>query len=140
MQLIYSQPRPSRPVPGREFDHPLASDAHTRRRFSPAVDIYEEVDRYVVEADLPGIDAAAIELTVEHDLLTLKGERNIEPTGDDVSVQRTERPRGRFERVFRLPETASGEGVEAAYKHGVLRITIPKAKAAMPYRIEVNQH
>jgi len=140
MQLYYSNPRRLIAGLSRPYDRLLEPETRAQQGFSPAVDIREEAERFVVLADLPGVDAAAIELTVEGDLLTIRGERTLEPTAEAASVRRNERTGGRFERIFRLPETAAGEGVEATYRHGVLTISIPKAKEATPYRIEVTQH
>ena len=140
MQMFF----PDRPGLIAGLSHELGrlhdTGPRVRHGFSPAVDIREEAERFVVMADLPGVDAAAIELTVEGDLLTIRGERQLESADSGVSVQRSEPRSGRFERVFRLPKTAAGDGVEAAYRRGVLTITIPKAREATPYRIEVTQH
>ena len=105
--------------------------------FVPAVDIHEEEARFVVLADLPGIDAARIDITVDGDLLTIKGERENPPAADDATVHRAERQRGPFERTFRLPETAASNGFQADYSNGVLTVSIPKSEEATPYRIEV---
>jgi len=105
--------------------------------FVPAVDIYEETERYVVLADLPGIEAAGIDITVEEDLLTIKGERKATEATEGASLQRAERTSGQFERVFKLPETAASEGIQADFRDGVLTVRIPKAEKAAPYRIKV---
>lgn len=122
---------------GRDADRLIRAQSGTRRRFVPAIDIVEEDARYVVEADLPGIDAAAIDITVEGDLLTIRGERKAPQPADGAAARRAERASGPFERVFRLPETAAGDGIEASYRHGVLTVLIPKSRDATPYRIEV---
>jgi HSP20 family protein len=137
MQLIQRTPWGLVSSLRHDVDRLLQTDGGVRRRFVPAVDIHEEATHFVVTADLPGVDAAEIEITVEGELLTIRGERKAEPTAEDAAVQRIERATGPFERAFRLPETASAEGVEAKYRHGVLTVSIPKAKAALPYRIEV---
>ena len=119
----------------RDVDHMFHANAS--ETFIPAVDIHEEAKRFVVLADLPGIDAAAIEITVDGDLLTIRGKREDTPTADGATVQRAERAHGRFERSFRLPETVASKDLEADYRHGVLTISIPKAEQAIPYRIKV---
>jgi HSP20 family protein len=121
----------------RDVDRLFQAESEERRQFVPAIDIYEEDERYVIHADLPGIDAAGIDITVDGDLLKLKGERNLAATADGTTVHRSERAAGRFERHFRLPESASAEGVEAEFRHGVLTVSVPKVKAPEPYRIEV---
>jgi len=105
--------------------------------FVPAIDIHEETTRFIVVADLPGVDAARIDITVDDSLLTIKGEREDVQVPEGSTIQRTERAQGAFERSFKLPETAANEGFEADYRHGVLTVSIPKAKQAAPYRIEV---
>lgn len=140
MHVYYSSPRRLSNGPGREFGRLRTPANRTHETFSPAVDIREEAERFVVQADLPGVDAEAIELTVEGDRLTIRGERRLEPAADGAPILRGERRGGRFERIFRLPETAAGDGVEARYRHGVLTVAIPKSRAALPYRIEVTQH
>jgi HSP20 family protein len=121
--LIRNQNRLSRPV--------------RHNAFVPAVDIHEEEARFVVLADLPGVDATRIDITIDGDLLTIRGERENPPAADTATVHRAERQRGRFERTFRLPETAANEGFQADYRNGVLTVSVPKAEEAMPYRIEV---
>ena len=122
----------------RGVDRALSTEQRTEpATYIPGVDIQEEAERFVVLADLPGVDPAAIEITIDKDLLTLKGERERAPVDEDATVQRSERPHGRFERCFRLPETAAKDRLEADYRNGVLTISIPKAAEAVPYRIEV---
>lgn len=105
----------------------------------PAVDIREEEDRFVIVADLPGVDPNDIEVTMDNGVLTLKGERKFEyQTGDD-SYQRIERACGTFYRRFSLPDSANPEAIEAKGRNGVLEITLPKQEKIKPRRIEV-QH
>lgn len=104
----------------------------------PAVDIKEEKDRYVIHADLPGVEAKDIEITLENGVLTLKGERASEKTEDREGYKRVERVRGTFYRRFSLPDTADAEKVEAKSKDGVLEIVLPKQVKAQPRRISVN--
>jgi HSP20 family protein len=135
MQLIHHNPWELMSSLRRDISRLRQADAP--ESFVPAVDIYEEAGRFVVLSDLPGIDAAQIAITVEQDLLTIKGERKPTPTAEGASLQRAERASGSFERVFRLPETAAGEGIQADYRDGVLKVSIPKAEKPAPYRIEV---
>ena len=135
MQLIHRNPWELMAGLSREANRLLQDDVE--RAFVPAVDIHEEQQRYLVLIDLPGVNAADIELTVDGDLLTVKGERTPQAATDGATVHRSERARGRFERSFRLPETAAGEGFQADYRDGVLSVSIPKAEAATPYRIQV---
>ena len=135
MQTSHHNPRELMSSLRRDVDHLFHANASAT--FIPAVDIHEEAKRFVVLADLPGIDAAAIEIMVDGDLLTIRGEREDTPTADGATVQRAERAHGRFERSFRLPKTVASKDLEADYRHGVLTISIPKAEQAMPYRIKV---
>jgi len=104
----------------------------------PAVDIKEEQDRYVIHADLPGVVAKDIEITMENGVLTLKGERRSERTEEKDGYKRVERARGTFYRRFSLPDTADVEKIEANSKDGVLEIVVPKQAKLQPRRITVN--
>jgi len=104
----------------------------------PAVDIREEKDRYIIHADLPGVQASDIEITMENGVLTLKGERASEKTEDREGYKRVERVRGTFYRSFSLPDTADAARVEATSKDGVLEIVLPKLEKTQPRRITVN--
>lgn len=103
----------------------------------PAVDIHEYPDRFVIYADIPGVDPAGIDITLEQGMLTLSGsrERQVEQAGAQAS--RTERAGGRFFRRFTLPDTVDGEAVSARGTNGVLEVVIPKRQAAQPRRIAV---
>jgi HSP20 family protein len=137
MQLISHNPWELMSGLRRDVDRMLRTDGAGRHEFVPAVDILEEPERYVVRADLPGVDADAIDITVDGGLLTIRGERKAKVQAEGVTLQRAERACGNFERAFRLPETAASEGFEADYRQGVLTVRIPKTKQAQPYRIQV---
>lgn len=106
--------------------------------WAPAVDIEEHADKYVLHADVPGVDPSTIEITLEKGVLTLSGsrERRVEQAG--VESRRIERITGRFLRRFTLPESVDAEAVKATGRHGVLEIVIPKREAAKPRKITVN--
>jgi HSP20 family protein len=103
----------------------------------PSVDVREEDDRYVVHADLPGVDAKDIEITAEKGVLTLRGERKSETKSEGKGFERVERVAGTFLRRFTLPETANAEGISAKHVNGVLEVTIPKQAQVQPRRISV---
>ena len=104
----------------------------------PAVDIKEENARFLISADVPGIDPAAIEVTMENGVLTIRGERTFETEDEsDNGYRRVERVHGTFYRRFSLPDTADEEKISATGKHGVLEVTIPKKAAVQPKRIKV---
>ena len=108
------------------------------RDWAPAADIREEEDRYVVSADIPGVDPKDIEVTLENGVLTIRGERSQETKEESEKYRRVERVRGTFMRRFSLPDTADAEKVSAASKNGVLEVSIPKGAAAKPRRITVD--
>ncbi len=105
--------------------------------WSPAVDIKEESDGFVLHADVPGVDAKEIDISMEEGMLIIKGERAHESSEEKNGYKRVERVRGSFYRRFSLPETADAERVTAKYDNGVLTVTIPKQEKAQPRRIPV---
>ncbi|HVC38205.1 MAG TPA: Hsp20/alpha crystallin family protein [Gammaproteobacteria bacterium] len=125
----------------RLFDHNLAGQDNesglTASDWVPAVDIKEEDNRFVIHADVPGVDPKDIEITMEDGILTLKGERKSESREENDGYRRVERVSGQFFRRFTLPDTADAEGVSARGNHGVLEISIPKHEKAQPRRITV---
>jgi HSP20 family protein len=108
------------------------------RTWTPRVDVREEATRFLIVADLPGIDPTDIEIQMDKGVLSLKGERKAEVLGEGVKPARSERPHGRFERRFTLPDSADAEAISASGKQGVLEISIPKKAEAAPRRIAIN--
>ena len=106
--------------------------------WAPSVDIEEHADKYVLHADVPGVDPNAIEITLEGGVLTLSGSREKAVEQKGVESRRIERVTGTFLRRFTLPESVDAENVKARGKHGVLEIVIPKREAAKPRKISVN--
>ena len=104
----------------------------------PRVDIYENKDHIVLEAELPGMKREDFELSVENNVITLRGERQFEKNEDSDNYHRVERSYGSFTRSFTLPQTVSAEGATAEYKNGVLRVTLPKREEAKARRIEIS--
>ncbi|PWV62296.1 Hsp20/alpha crystallin family protein [Plasticicumulans acidivorans] len=103
----------------------------------PAVDIKEEADRFVIHADIPGVDPQNIDITMENGVLTLKGQRMSEQKEAGEGYKRVERARGTFYRRFGLPDTADASRISAHGQHGVLEIVIPKQERAAPRKITV---
>lgn len=101
----------------------------------PRMDVRILDDKIIVTADVPGVPKEAINLTLDHGVLTLSGERKSEVTDKDRGY--FERSYGRFERSVRLPDTAKAEGVAARYENGVLSIEIPKEKEREPMRVQI---
>src|SRR5918998_741820 len=108
-----------------------------RGAWAPNVDIYENKDQIVLEAELPGMNREDFELTVENNVLTLRGERRFEKRDEGDNYHRVERAYGQFTRSFTLPQTVSPENATAEYKNGVLRVTLQKREEVKPRRIEV---
>lgn len=106
--------------------------------WTPRVDVREEASRFVILADLPGVDPAEIEVQMDKNVLTLRGERKSEAKEDGAKFTRVERRYGSFERRFSLPESADSEGIRAAGKNGVLEISIPKKPEPAPRRIAID--
>ena len=104
----------------------------------PRVDIHEEKDRFVVLADVPGVDPKDIDITAEKGVLTVRGERRAEKRVTDNGYERIERVSGTFLRRFTLPEGANTESITAKQTNGVLEVTIPKTPAVQPRRISIN--
>ena len=104
----------------------------------PAVDIREETDRFVILADLPGVDPKDIEITMENGVLTLKGERSSEKTEQHEGYKRVERARGTFYRRFSLPDSADPEKISAKSNNGVLEVRIGKQEKVQPRKISVS--
>ncbi len=104
----------------------------------PAVDIKEEADRFMITADLPGVDPKDIQITMDDGVLTIKGEREAETRDEKEGYKRVERVSGAFYRRFSLPDTADAERIEAKGKDGVLEVTLPKHEKVQPRKIKVN--
>src|SRR6266852_690709 len=109
-----------------------------RGSWSPSVDIYENKDQIVLEAELPGMSREDFDLSVENNVITLRGERHFEKKEDTDNYHRVERAYGSFLRSFTLPNTVTAEGANADYRNGVLRVTLPKREETKARRIEVS--
>jgi HSP20 family protein len=125
--------------PYRDFDRlteQLASTASRAPRALP-MDAYRRGEQFVVELDLPGVEPASIDLTVEQNVLTVRAERRFEPQHDDEVVV-AERPHGTYTRQILLGDTLDSENMQANCEHGVLRLTIPVAETAKPRRVQIS--
>ncbi|HEU5398462.1 MAG TPA: Hsp20/alpha crystallin family protein [Gammaproteobacteria bacterium] len=112
-------------------------ELNTVSAWTPRVDVKEEAERFLIRADIPGVDPKDIEVSLENGLLTISGERKTESRDEQEGWTRVERHSGRFQRSFTLPETVDAEGVSAKGSHGVLEISIPKVAKVQPRKIEV---
>jgi len=105
--------------------------------WTPAVDIAELDDEYVVKVELPGVNKDEVKIALESNILTIHGEKKQEKETKKENYHRVERSYGSFQRSFTLPTTVKGEKIDAFYKDGILTITLPKAEEAKPKQIEV---
>lgn len=106
-------------------------------QWTPRVDIKEEDKRFVILADVPGVDPKDIEINMDKGILSIKGERASEAANENAGFTRVERSHGVFYRRFALPDSADAEGITATGKHGVLEIAIPKKPETTPRRIQI---
>jgi HSP20 family protein len=103
----------------------------------PPVDIREEDKQFVIHADLPGVEAKQIDVTLEKGVLTIRGRRDLESREEKNGFRRVERVSGEFFRRFSLPDTADSQSVKARFANGVLEVAIPKQAQVLPRRISV---
>lgn len=106
--------------------------------WAPAVDIYEQGNDIVLKAELPGVDPKDVDIRIENNVLTLRGERKLESEVKKESYHRVERAYGTFMRSFTLPSTVDTANVKAEYKDGLLRVVLPKREEAKPKQIQIN--
>jgi HSP20 family protein len=124
----------------RLFDDVLfrGSDESSLTSWAPAVDIYETDHELVVKADLPDVDPKDLDIRVENNILTIRGERKFEKKVDEDNYLRIERSYGSFSRSFSLASSVNPDAIKADYSNGVLTLTIPKREEAKPKQIKVN--
>jgi HSP20 family protein len=106
--------------------------------WAPAVDIYEKDGNIVLKAELPGIDPKDVDVRVENNILTLRGERKLDEEVKKDNYHRVERSYGNFTRSFTLPNVVDTEKIKAEFKDGVLRMTLPKKEEAKPKQISIS--
>ncbi len=119
------------------FPRGLSQEEITRGAWTPSVDIDEGKDQLVLEAELPGMKRQDVELSIENNIITLRGERKFEKKEENDNYHRVERGYGSFTRSFTLPPTVSGEGATANFIDGILRISLPKREEAKARKIEI---
>ncbi|MCP4422837.1 MAG: Hsp20/alpha crystallin family protein [Chloroflexi bacterium] len=123
-----------------EFDR-LFERSHSRpvsRDWNVALDVAENDDVYTVKATVPGINPDDMEIVLEDDVLTLKGEIKSDEEIEDSQYHVRERRYGSFSRSIRFPTAVNGDAIEATYNNGILILTIPKSEAVKPKRITIN--
>jgi HSP20 family protein len=114
------------------------SEESSLTAWAPSVDIYETEHELVVKADLPEIDPKDLDIRVENNILTIRGERKFEKNVSEENYLRVERSYGSFARSFTLANTVNSEAIKADYQNGVLTLSIPKREEAKPKQIKVN--
>jgi HSP20 family protein len=121
----------------RDFSPWVNGPWRSTQTFSPAVDIVENDAAYLLKAELPGLSPDNIDVQVENDVLTVRGERKSESAEERAGYRRVERSFGSFVRSFVLPKGTPVDAIDAQVEHGVLTVTIPKAPAATARKVEV---
>jgi HSP20 family protein len=144
MRLVPYFRRPETPATNRWFeeffnDFPFSSSLmEGRDSWIPSVDILEKDGNLILRAELPGMTEKDIDLKVEGDTLTLKGERKRDTEDKNSNYHRVESFYGSFSRSFRLPDTVDSEKINAEYKNGVLTVTLPQKPEVKPREIPVS--
>lgn len=123
----------------RFFESPSTNgSSDVLNTWAPALDLYEDKDNLVLTAEIPGLKKEDIELSLHENTITLSGERRNEKKYEGGQTSREERFFGRFTRSLVLPKPVDAGKVKAAYRDGILTVTLPKAEAAKPRQIEVS--
>jgi HSP20 family protein len=123
----------------RESYSPEGSEeALTTSNFAPPVDVYEDEHNITLKIEVPGIDEKDIDVSIENNTLTVRGQRRLEKDEKEENFQRVERMYGGFTRSFTLPNTVDLEQVTAHYDKGVLKVRLAKRAEAKPKQIKVN--
>jgi HSP20 family protein len=115
----------------RLFESPLTG-------WAPALDVHEDTDNFSIRVELPGLQREDIGVSLQDGALVISGERKAEKVAEGVEVHRQERCYGKFQRALTLPAPVAADQVKAAYKDGVLTVTLPKAEEAKPKQIDVS--
>jgi len=122
---VWGRPMPAQRMPAQ-------------RNFVPSVDIGEDETSYLVTADVPGMKPEELDIQVENNVLTIRGERKFESRGKQSGYHRVERHYGSFQRSFTLPEGVNAEAVEANVENGTLTLRVPKPTTAVPKKVKVS--
>jgi HSP20 family protein len=114
------------------------ADEASLATWAPAVDIYETENELVIKADLPDVNEKDLDVRVENNMLTIRGERKFEQKVKEENYLRIERSYGSFSRSFSLPNTVNTEAIKAEYKNGALTVELPKRAETKPRQVKVN--
>jgi HSP20 family protein len=121
-----------------DFFAPVTGSVGEMSSWRPAVDIIEKDDKYLITAELPGVDEKDVSIEIKDGVLTLKGERNKEYTEESDNVYRCERSYGSFMRSFNIADV-NEEKIDAQYKDGILKIELPKAEQKKPKKVSIKK-
>jgi HSP20 family protein len=133
MSLIRWDPlRELNKMMGARWDLPSSTTG-----WNPAVDIFETENEVVIKAELPGMEAKDIDIRLENNVLTLKGERHFSAETKEENYHRVEREYGTFSRSFSLPSAVKEDKIKADYKDGMLKVTLPKKEEVKPKAIKI---
>ena len=121
-------------VPRKMFSSP---ESYGNWEWNPRVDVRETNDALIFEAELPGMNEDDVEITVESNVLTIKGERKLEKRDEKESYHRMERHYGCFQRTYTLTNNIDVDGVKASYRDGILEVTFPKKEEAKPKKVTI---
>jgi HSP20 family protein len=125
----------------RALDHAFGATPGSRA-WVPAMDVAELSDAYVIHAELPGVSPDQVDVSFEQNVLTIRGSKPAgfdAPSEGELRLFAAERVHGSFERAVRLPEFVDAERIDASFANGLLTVTVPKAKAAQPRKININK-
>ena len=111
-----------------------------RSSWLPSVDVYDGKEEVVLKADLPGVTPEDVDVEVDENVLTIRGERKSDYRADQERFYRVERPTGAFERSIALPAGVLADRIEASFEDGILTVRVPKAEEAKPKRIQIEVH
>ncbi|NIN01098.1 MAG: Hsp20 family protein [candidate division Zixibacteria bacterium] len=120
------------------FGRPLVKTEWTEGVWTPSVDVSEDKHNVVIKAEMPGMTKDDVRISVQDNVLTLKGEKKQEKEEKDKNYHRIERSYGSFCRSFQLPTTVKTDKIKASYKDGVLSVTLPKTEEVKPKEIPIN--
>ncbi len=136
MALVYRDPFEQLQAELERMLDAAFGPAGPSRLYSP-VNVFDAGDAYVVKAEVPGVSPDKIDIDVEDDTLTLRGERAFSEPNRDAAYHRRERGAGQFRRVVRIPGRLASDEAKAEYRDGVLTVRLPKAKEARPRRVQI---
>ncbi len=114
------------------------ADDSSLTNWAPAVDIHETENELVVRADIPGLEEKDLDVRIENNMLTIRGERQTDKSVSGDNYLRVERVYGSFSRSFSLPSTVNPDGIKAEYKNGVLTVRVPKREEFKPRQVKIN--